>query len=145
MTNPDVVALHAFLADPVPRPMTSSPLLEALGARLLAWEPDRAELTMTFAPGELFRQGAGVIQGGAVTAILDFAMAFAAMARLGDQAAVTSSITTNLMGAGMAPEVAVRGRVLRTGRRLVFAEADLEGGGRLLATATSTLLPVSLD
>lgn len=145
MTNPDVVALRAFLAQPVSQPMMSSPLLSALGARLEAWDAERQQLTISFAPGALFRQGAGLIQGGAVTAMLDFALAFAAIAVLPEgQAAVTTTLTTNLIGAGSTPEVIVRGRVLRAGRRSIFAEADMTSDRRLIATASSTLLPIDM-
>lgn len=145
MSNPDAVALRAFLADPVPQAMTSSPLLVALGARLEAWDPASAQLTMRFVPEAMFRQGAGLIQGGAVAAMLDFALAFAAMAVLpANQAAVTTTLTTNLIGAGGSAEVIVRGRVLKAGRRAIFTEADMTSEGRLIATASSSLLPVDM-
>lgn len=145
MSNPDVQALRAFLAHPSPQAIESSPLLVALGARLEAWDAARQQLTMQFAPNDMFRQGAGLIQGGAVAAMLDFALAFAAIAVLpSHQAAVTTTLTTNLIGAGSSPRVVVRGRVLRAGRRSVFAEADMTSDGRLIATASSTLLPVDM-
>ncbi len=145
MSNPDVVALREFLADPVPRSMESSPLLVALAARLEAWHAERKELTMRFSPDGMFRQGAGLIQGGAVASMLDFAMVFAAMAVLsGRHAAVTTSLTTNLIGTGSTPEVIVRGRVLRAGRGAIFSEGDMFSDARLVATASATLLPVEM-
>ena len=43
-------------------------------------------------------------------------------------------------GLGWAAAVLIaRGRIVSAGRRLIFAEARIEGGGRLLATASATL------
>lgn len=142
--NPDREAVRAFLADPGrPVAMETSPLLAALGARLAGHDPTRRELVMTFAPQPLFRQGAGVVQGGAVSAMLDFVMGFAGMATAAaGQSITTTSLTTSFYGPARAAEYVARGRIEKPGRRVMFAAAELEGEGRIVAAATSVLLVV---
>jgi uncharacterized protein (TIGR00369 family) len=137
--NPDHAALHAFLRDPTPRPICTSPLLEALGATLEYWEDGR--LSMGFAPQPLFRQGAGVVQGGALAAMLDFAMAFRGMAAAGaDRSVATTSMTTNFLAAATGSGFSALGEIEKAGRRVIHARARLDCDGRPVATASSTLL-----
>ena len=81
--NPDRERIRAFLADPgVPLAFNSSPLLVALGTTIVAAGEGR--IVLHFEPAPLFLQGASVVQGGAVSAMLDFAMAAAIMTKLDD-------------------------------------------------------------
>jgi uncharacterized protein (TIGR00369 family) len=139
--NPDLEFARAFFADPSPRPMHTSALLEALGAELVGYNKGRRELTMRFSPGDLFRQGTGNIQGGAITAMLDFAMVLAAFAEI-DQASTvsTTTMTSSFYGPGSGREFTAVGRVEKPGRRLIFTSAELWAGDKAIAGATSTLL-----
>lgn len=144
MSNPDIVALRAFLASGAATNVTASPLLAALGARFESYDAASATLTMSFRPSDLFRQGAGLIQGGAIAAMLDFGMAFAAFAGMKEgSGAVTTTLTSNLLGAAKSDRVEVIGRVRRAGRRVIFAEAEMQSEGKLVATASSSLLPLA--
>ena len=142
--NPDLDAVRAFVsgARPAGR-IDTSPLLTALGAELISFDPNRKELLLRYAPDALFRQGAGFVQGGAVTAMLDFAMAFAGLA-VGE--AGTSITTANMNVSFHAPASATsyeaRGWIVKQGRRAMFTAAEITADGRSVAAATSTLLVV---
>ncbi|HPP99180.1 MAG TPA: PaaI family thioesterase, partial [Ottowia sp.] len=103
---------------------------------------------LAFAPDPLFIQGTGVLQGGAVTAMLDFAMAFATLAALpvGGSCATVNLNTAFLRPAPRGRYLAV-GEVERRGRQLAFTHARLlrEDDGQTVATATSTLALVQPD
>ncbi|MFC3227691.1 PaaI family thioesterase [Marinibaculum pumilum] len=141
--NPDREAIRAFVVDPSgPVPMPTNPLLAAFGAELLALDREARVLTMRFTPQPLFWQGAGVVQGGALAAMLDFVMGFAGMAVATDsQTITTTSLTTSFYAAARSESYTARGVVAKPGRRVMFATAELEGAdGRAVAAATSTLL-----
>jgi uncharacterized protein (TIGR00369 family) len=122
-------------------PVDSSALAVALGARLEAFDPERRELVLGYAPQPTFWQGAGVVQGGAVASMLDFAMAFAGFTQLADDAAL-STLTMNVVfqKAARSPRFTVRGRIEKPGRRVMFAAAEMSDGTSVVATATSTLM-----
>lgn len=146
--NPDAELLRALMSGAVASPVavTSNQLAEALGAQLVAADATERSARLTFLPGDQFLQGAGVVQGGAVSAMLDFAMAWACFTVLPpDQTVTTTSMTSNFMGAarGGATIEAV-GRVDRPGRRVMFTSAELRSGGKLIANATSSLLVLDL-
>ncbi|RST85026.1 PaaI family thioesterase [Aquibium carbonis] len=140
--NPDLVLVRRFMAGGgVGLPVDSSALAVALGARLEAWSPERRELVMGYEPDATFRQGAGVLQGGAVASMLDFAMAFAGFTQLADGAGL-STLTMNVVfqKAARGGRYTVRGRIEKPGRRVMFAAAEITDGDDVVATATSTLL-----
>jgi uncharacterized protein (TIGR00369 family) len=139
--NPDLAFARAFFADPSPRPIRTNPLLEALGAQLIGYDRAGRELTLRFTPADLFRQGTGSIQGGAISAMLDFAMVFAAFAEIDSAATVsTATMATSFYAPAAAGEFTAVGRVEKPGRRLIFTAANLHAGERAIAGATSTLL-----
>lgn len=142
--NPDLEAVKAFMAGMrAAGPIDTSPLLVALGAELVAFEAERHQIVLRFRPGDLFRQGAGMIQGGAVAAMLDFAMAFAGLAASEQGTQIT---TTNMNVSFLAPAAGAsyeaRGWLAKRGRRAMFATAELLSDGRTVAQATSTLLVI---
>ena len=59
--NPDIRAFRRFLERGEEMEVHSSPLLAALKCRLVA--ADAETVTLRFDPPEMFRQGAGVVQG----------------------------------------------------------------------------------
>lgn len=143
MENPDRAAVLAFVTGGPAGPVATSPLLEALGAEFAGFDPEAGTLTLRFCPAPLFRQGADVVQGGAVCAMLDFVMAFAAMAAVGpDGHVATTTLTTAFLAAADAENCVGVGRIDKAGRRLVYARAELLAGARTVATATSALLVI---
>jgi len=123
--------------------VTTNRLAAALDMRLLGYDAAAKTLDMEFRPGAEFRQGAGLIQGGAIAAMLDFAMAFAAMTELAEGAGLsTTTMTTTFLRPARAAAYRATGRIERAGRRVIFAAADLHDGAAKVAQATSALLVV---
>jgi uncharacterized protein (TIGR00369 family) len=139
--NPDRVRIREFLAgDGTPLAFNSSPLLVALGTQILSASSGR--ITLRFTPEPVFLQGASVVQGGAVSAMLDFAMAAAIMTKLDDKLHfATASLTVSFLAAVKQGPLVADGEVDRLGRRNGFARAQLRAadGDTILATATSVL------
>ena len=88
---------------------------------------------LQFEPAPLFLQGASVVQGGAVSAMLDFAMAAAIMTTLDDKVHfATASFTVSFLAAVKPGRLLAEGEVDRIGRRNGFARATLRGGERAI-------------
>ena len=141
--NADQALLHRFAADDAyPQPFDVNPMARTLGTVLHAVDRQAGRVELAFLPDPLFIQGNGVIQGGALTSMLDFAMAFATLAHMprGD-----SCTTVNLSVAFLRPAAVGHyraiGEVERCGRQLAFTRAQLlrQEDGQVIATATSTL------
>ncbi len=143
--NPDQRALHLYLEDARQLPsFSSNPMAAALGTRLVALDGRTGTITLEFAPDAIFVQGAGVLQGGAVSAMLDFAMAFAVLALLpAGQACTTTNANVSFLRAAPRGRYVAVGEIERRGRQLAFTRARLMAADlpeRVVATATSTLL-----
>jgi uncharacterized protein (TIGR00369 family) len=144
MDNPDHRLVQRFLADGAAVDVATNNLAVALGCRLVAHDPAAKALTMTFSPGDQFRQGAGLIQGGAVAAMLDFAMAFAAMTELADGAGVsTTTMTASFLRPAAADAYRAVGRIERAGQRMIFTGAELFADERKIAVASSAMLVIA--
>ncbi len=142
-TNPDQALIHRFIADGAqPIAFDANPMARALGAELRAADLHAGTVELAFAPDPLFIQGTGVLQGGAVTAMLDFAMAFATLAHLpiGGSCA-TVNLNTAFIRAAPRGEYLAIGEVERRARALAFTHARLlrRQDRQVVATATSTL------
>ncbi|MDY7104961.1 MAG: PaaI family thioesterase [Actinomycetota bacterium] len=151
MDNPDRVLLARFAAgDGTIMALDSNPLAYALGGRITALDVEAGTVELRFRPGPTFLQGAGMIQGGAIAAMLDFAMAFTVLAGLpAEQGATTVNLNVSLQRPCLAGEHRARGTVERRGRSLAFAHAELapvdgDDVGTPVATATSTMAIVAL-
>jgi len=140
--NPDKTLLLKFMEDPsAPMTVDSNPLAKALRCRLLAADPS-GSVRLDFEPDGTFLQGNNAVQGGAVSAMLDFAMAFAGLAALpGDQGGATVSMTVNYLKPVTAGRYQAVGALERKGRTLLFASSELRSveGDALVANATSVL------
>jgi uncharacterized protein (TIGR00369 family) len=141
--NPDQALIHRFLAQPDrPLVMDANPMAVALGTRLLRVDVAAGVVELRFEPDPLFIQGTGVLQGGAVTAMLDFAMAFATLASLPrDHSCATVNLNTAFLRPASQGCYRAVGEVERRGKALVFTRARLlrDADHQVVATATSTL------
>lgn len=141
--NPDQMMIHRFLVQgEQAMAFDANPMAAALGATLLRVVPQSGEVTLAFDPQVLFVQGTGVLQGGAVTAMLDFAMAFATLAALpGDFSCATVNLNTSFLRAAPQGRYVAHGVLERKARALAFARAQLarQDDQVVVATATSTL------
>lgn len=138
--NPDRRALEAFLAgDGKPTPMDSSPLLSALECRIE--DAGQGWVRLRFRPGAQHVQGNGVVAGGIVATMLDFALAFAGLTTCNPgESAASIGLNVCFLAPVRAETVIVHASLAASGYRIAQAEAkisDLEG--RTLATATGAL------
>ena len=141
--NPDQAMIQRFLANPqVPLAIDSNPMALALGSTLHRVDRAAGEVEIGYAPQPLFIQGTGVIQGGAVTAMLDFAMAFVTLASIDPSrsCATVNLNTTFLRPAPQGDYIAV-GTLERCGKAMAFTHARLlRAHDRVcVATASSSL------
>lgn len=141
--NPDQVLIHGFIDQGgTPLAVNSNPMALALGLVLLKADRASGQVELSFVPKDLFVQGAGVIQGGAITAMLDFAMAFASLAALplGRSCATVNLNVSFLRPAAQGRYIAV-GQLERQGKTMAFANAKLlrKDDQVIVASASSTL------
>ncbi|MEO6341096.1 MAG: PaaI family thioesterase [Caulobacteraceae bacterium] len=138
--NPDHTAILEFLSgDGAPLPLTFAPFIKALGTEILGVDVGAGVVTLGFQPGDEFLQGLNVIQGGIVTSMLDFAMAFAGLSRVVEGTHFgTVSMTTNFMRPVTPGRYVCRGRVIRQGARMIFADAELMKAGEDRAVAAAS-------
>ena len=144
MSEPHPI-LKAFLEHGGPRPIPG-PLAESLKASILALDPEAGTALLAFEPDERFLQGAGVIQGGVVAAMLDFACAVAAFGRLpAGQSFGTVSLQTSFLKPCLPGPHRASARLTRMGARVIFAEAELrrDGSESLTATASAVMAMTS--
>ncbi len=140
----DRAAILAFAAgNREPTAVGANPMAQALGMRLLEVDDGRGVVLLDFEPAAQFVQGTGVLQGGAVAGMLDFAMAFATLATLGAaQSCATVNMTTSFLRAAPPGRYRARGEIQRRGRTMAFVRAELTAGHdpqTTIATATSVL------
>lgn len=138
--NPDRALLERLIhqgESDIPLEMTEH--LRRLNARLLKGSPGNLELSFQVSSAEL--QGNGVVAGGTLMTMLDYAMAFAILSKLpAGQTCATTSITVTMQSAAQPTLLTVFGRVDRVGRQVAFARADVYDTARnkLVASACAT-------
>ena len=137
--NPDLTALLAFADTGQAGAMASNPLLQTLGAALEDYDEKRQSLTLSFRPTELFRQGNGVIQGGAQSAMLDFALAFVAMITVRSNVA-SASMSTDFLAACKGENLTAVAEIEKAGRKMIFARAGLWDGARKVSVASASMM-----
>lgn len=122
----------------------TNPLAIALGMRLLTAGEGSVRLAFTVGAG--FTQGNGVVQGGIISALLDFGMVFAAFSSVPPGATVaTVSQTTNYFRPAPAGALWVEAELEKAGRTMINARATLlDTEGRLLASATAPIAVIPL-
>lgn len=95
-------------------------------------------------PGPQHYNPAGIVHGGYAATLLDSACGIAVITKLNEgQSMTTLELKTSYLKAmtDKTGKVRAEGRVISIGRRVAYTEAQLtDEAGRLLATATSTLL-----
>lgn len=142
MANPDRDLIDAFLrGSGAPIAFDSNPMGRALNAHIVAVDAQNGAVTLSFEPGADFVQGGGVIQGGIVAMMLDFALALSAMTKLPPGFAVaTLSLNVSYLRAARPGVLRATGRLDRATKRAAFTQARIEGAdGEAIATAMSVL------
>lgn len=121
-------------------------LMTTLGARLDKVEPGFVEISLTPAPGVM--QQHGFVHAGAVAAVADSAAGYAALTAMPEGTGVlTAEFKINLLAPAAGERIIARGRVLKAGRTLTLAQADVvavKGGEeKLIAHLTATLMAIT--
>jgi uncharacterized protein (TIGR00369 family) len=139
--NPDQALIRAFQSQRIPLPIRTSALAEKLGAELLDVDDKSGVARLGFRPDSFFCQAVNVVQGGAIAAMLDFALAFAVLAHMPDgYSAASASLTVCFIRPVRPERLVATGAVDRVGKNCAFARATLAlEDDTLLATATSPL------
>lgn len=86
----------------------------------------------------------GIVSGQVYMHAADVAFWLAVKTRLGmDQEYVTSSMTTAFLGSARGREFTCRARVIKSGRRLIYGEAECRDGEKTLTHHTLTYVSAS--
>lgn len=116
----------------------ANPFFTLMGVELAEMTSGSATLRMAIRPDMM--NGEGWLQGGLFTALADEAMVLAMYPLLDpDERVATISETTNFLAGANKGVLIASGRIIKRGRRVIFAEADirLAGSDRILARCTS--------
>ncbi|MBS1142850.1 MAG: thioesterase superfamily protein [Proteobacteria bacterium] len=124
-------------------PVATNPLAISLNMRILDAQDGRVRIG--YRPPEGFTQGNGVVQGGIISAMLDFAMVFAAFSKVPVDATVaTVSQTTNYFRPAFLGELVVEAELEKVGRTLINARASLfDMEKAVLASATAPIAVIT--
>ena len=139
--NPDKAYLAAVLAGGVePGPITSCPAAESLGARLVTLDPDAGVIGIDFRAGADDVNGAGVVLGGVIAAMLDLLAAFAVLAFTRAECPGSIDLQVHFLRPARPGTLHGEARLVQAGRRIAYAEAALhDAQGREIARGRSAL------
>ena len=135
---------HPFW-DEVQEGRPPSPAAELLGWKALEADPGSGKVRMQFEARPEFTNRSGHVQGGFVTAMLDYCLAPAAATTLPPGGhVITLEIKANFLRPTGVGKLVGEGRVIHRGGSVAFAEAELwDSAGDMVATGTATILLVS--
>lgn len=127
----------------VRRAFEGQPYMHFIGAEMTGLSPGSCEIRLPYRP-EL-SQHDGFFHGGVIGAIADNACGFASYTvAAAEQSILTVEYKMNIVSPGIGEALAARGRIVKPGRRLVIAQADVyairDGREKLVATSLSTLM-----
>lgn len=133
-------ATEAEALDWARRIFTELPIAGLLGARPVKCDPGSGRMTVAFEARPDFCNLMGSVQGGMLTAMLDLAMAFAALCALEDGHVVPSlEVKTTFIAPARTGKIIGEGTLIRRGRSIAFMEGRLfDPAANLLATASAT-------
>lgn len=120
-------------------------LMTTLGATLEHVSPGAVEIALR--PGPAISQQHGFVHAGAVAAIADSAAGYAALSVMPpDTGVLTTEFKINLVAPAAGERIVARGRVVKAGRTLTLAQAEVfavnGGKEKLIALLTSTLMAI---
>lgn len=119
--------------------------MTTLGATLGEITPGAVEIRMR--PGPSMAQQHGFVHAGAVSAIADSAAGYAALTLMpAGSGVLTTEFKINLVAPAKGDILIARGRVVKAGRTLTLAQADVfavtDGQEKLVALLTATLMSI---
>jgi uncharacterized protein (TIGR00369 family) len=118
-------------------------LMETIGAQLLRVAPGEVDIALPVTPA--VSQQHGFVHAGAVATIADSACGYAALTLMPAGAGVlTAEFKINLMAPAAGDRLIAEGRVVKSGRLLTVAQAEVHaeaaGKRKLVAMLTATLV-----
>ncbi|MDD4422232.1 MAG: PaaI family thioesterase [Eubacteriales bacterium] len=120
----------------------ANPTFMSLGITPVSWGGGKAVLKMT--AKKEFHNGIGFLQGGFYVILADEAIALAVLAELDPGSGTTTiSETTEFIRGTKDDEIFAEAKIIRKGRRIIFAEAEVRRGsaeGDLLSKTTASYL-----
>jgi uncharacterized protein (TIGR00369 family) len=120
------------------------PANDTLGFKMVPTDDPTKEIALSWSvPAELCNS-AGTLQGGVMAAFVDALLGGAAAGHLPDNRfpALADMHLSLLLPAPAGMNLIGRGRILKAGRRVLFAEAEVfDDNGRLIAKASGTEIP----
>lgn len=121
----------------------SLPFAKLMGMQLVDLRPDEAVVKIDMRDD--LRQPSGVLHGGATATLIDTAMAFAVITRLGtEERASTVDLTVHYLRPHLAGAFTCTAKVVRAGKRIFTVSADVVNSeDKLIATALSTYMKIS--
>jgi len=139
--EPDGAAMRARVA----ASFGKQGLMLTLGAALGEVAPGAVEISLSPAPG--VTQQHGFVHAGAVAAIADTAAGYAALTLMPPgRGVLTAEFKINLVAPAVGDVIVARGRVVKAGRTLTLAQAEVfaltNGAERLVAMLTATLMAI---
>ncbi len=120
--------------------------MATLGATLGSVAPGAVEIVLL--PGPAVSQQHGFVHAGAVSAIADSAAGYAALSLMpAGSGVLTTEFKINLLAPATGDRIIARGRVVKSGRTLTLALAEVfaerAGQERLIALLTATLMSIT--
>lgn len=121
-------------------------LMATLGASLVRVVPGLVEIALR--PSPTVSQQHGYVHAGAISAIADSAAGYAALTLMpADRDVLTAEFKINLVAPAVGELVQARGTVIKSGRTLTLAQAEVfalrDGRERLVALLTATMVAVT--
>ncbi|MEW9309227.1 PaaI family thioesterase [Labrys neptuniae] len=141
MTEPDIARVEARIR----ASFAKQGLMRTLGARLATVLPGQVEISLV--PRNEVSQQHGFVHAGAVSAIADSAAGYAALSLMPPERGVlTAEFKINLLAPAAGEHIMARGKVIKAGRTLTLAQAEVfaerDGKERLIALLTATLMAI---
>jgi uncharacterized protein (TIGR00369 family) len=130
---------HTELVETLRERLQGTAFYRWAGIELVDASPGHAEVSFEAGPEHVNLQG--LIHGGLLATLADTAMGLAVRTVLeAGRRHVTVQLSMEFLAPGKQGRIIARGRTVKVGRQLGFAEADVvDARGRLLARARSTL------
>ena len=136
---------EAAVADRVEASFARQGLMRTLGASLVKVAPGLVEIA--FSPSAAVTQQHGFVHAGAVSSIADTAAGYAALSLMPPgRGVLTTEFKINLLSPAIGERILARGKVLKAGRTLTIAQAEVfatkDGKEKLIALLTATMMAI---
>lgn len=141
-------AIRRFeLPDPPPLAIRKMPFAESLDASILGLDVGERTLSARFVCGPEHIQGAGVVQGGILAAMLDLSMAFVSLAVLpAELTCATAQLNVHYLHPAHPGVFCATSQVEKPGKRVMFSRAELRAAdGTPVASATAVFTVLSAE